>query len=114
MTKIWVARRNQRKGLYLPMQGTKENPGLMFLLPKMGEGQLDEFVRKELEKQGVTSEAEVHRLVEQAEKDYEKRLKVEEATKEVRRLMAIKEAGGKIMQVGFRKWKQVFYPARRG
>ncbi len=109
MPKIWIARRTQRMGFYLPMQGTEKKPNLMFFLTKMGEGHLDQLVRSELEKQGVTDEGQIHSLIEQAEKDYEHRVKTQETIKELRRLMAIKAAGGKLMQMGFRKWKQVFY-----
>ena len=56
-------------GLLLPMQGTKDKPGLMFFLPKTSPSQLDELVRSQLEKQGVTKENDIHGIVEQAEKD---------------------------------------------
>tara|TARA_Y100000310_G_scaffold328372_1_gene396414 strand:- start:4540 stop:4887 length:348 start_codon:yes stop_codon:yes gene_type:complete len=109
MSKIWVAHRTHRKALYLPMQGTEQNPNLMFFLPKMEPSQLDELVRSELQKQGITNESVIHDIIEKAEAEYEKRRKVEETQREVRRLMKIKEAGGKLMQVGFRRWKQVFF-----
>jgi len=59
----------------------------------------------------VTNEAEIQAVVERAEMDSEIRLKVYQARQEVRRLMAIRATGGKLMQMGFRKWKQAFYPA---
>lgn len=98
-------------GLYIPMKGTRDNPNLMFFLPKTDRGQLDELVRAQLQKQGVTNEAEVQKIVDQAEREYEKRIKVIETEKELRRLMALRARGAKLMQVGFRKWKQVFFPA---
>ncbi len=115
MPEIWIARRPRRKALYLEMEGTKAKPNLMFFLPEnqksqMSQFQLDQFVRSELEKQGITKEAEVNALIDKAEKSYESRRKVEEATAELKRLMTIKQGGGKLMQCGFRKWKQVFYP----
>jgi hypothetical protein len=115
MPEIWIARRPQRKALYLEMEGTKKKPNLMFFLPEnqknqMSQLQLDQLVRSELEKQGITKEVEVNALIDKAEKNYESRRKVEEAQTELKRLMAIKLGGGKLMQVGFRKWKQVFYP----
>lgn len=113
MSQLWIARRTQRKGFYLPMRGTKDNPSLMFFLPKMDSGHLDEFVRSELGKQGVTKETEVTAIVEKAETDYEHRRKVEEAEAELKRLMELKRNGATLMQVGFRKWKEVFYPATK-
>ncbi len=106
---LYVARRKPRVGLYLPMAGTKENPGLIFFLPKMALGQLDEFVRKELAKQGITEESKVQAIIAEAEKEYEKKIKVSETIRELRRLMKIKAAGGKLMSVGHRKWRQAFY-----
>ena len=76
----------------------------------MGRGQLDEFVRKELEKQGITDEVKVQAIIDEAEKQYEYRVKIAETEREIRRLLKIKEAGGKLMQRGYRKWKRVFYP----
>ncbi len=113
MPKLYVARRATRAGLLIPTEGTGENPSLMFFLPRMESSQLDELVRSNLEKQGITSEADVQALVNKAEADYEQRVKVQEADKEVRRLMALKAGGAKLMQFGYKKWKQVFYPAVR-
>lgn len=105
-------------GLYLPMQGTKQKPALMFFLPQnhnqqISPSQLDETIRAQLEKQGITKEADLNEIVSKAEIAYEQKAKMLEAHKEVKRLMALREAGAKLMQVGFRKWKEVFYPAIR-
>ena len=108
--RLFVARRKERTGFYLPMQGTKEKPSLLFFLPKVERGQLDELIRSQLQKQGITNEADVKRIVDQAETEYERRIKTVEAEKEIRRLMQIKAEGGKLMQVGRRKWKRTFYP----
>ena len=113
MTEIYVARQNKRQALYLPMKGTKEEPSLMFFLPSMVKSQLDEYVRKELEKQGITDEPTVQKIITEAEKQYELRVKIRETEKEIRRLMEIKSSGGKLMQVGNRKWKQAFYPSTK-
>ena len=113
MANIFVARRVQRKGLYLPMGGTKDEPSLVFVLDrKLVRSELDELVRAQLASQGITDESAIQSLVDRAEKDYEDSIKVAEAKREVKRLMAIRANGGKLMQVGYRKWKQVFY--RRG
>lgn len=72
---------------------------------------MDELVRAELEKQGVSKESDVQSIMDKAEADYEDRVKVAEAQKEVRRLLAIRAEGGKLMSAGFRKWRQAFYPA---
>ncbi|KKN49970.1 hypothetical protein LCGC14_0637710 [marine sediment metagenome] len=114
--RIWIARQAHRGAFYLPMAGTKQNPSLMFFLPQakgkpIAPDYLDELVRSQLEKQGIVGDSAVHQVVAEAEKGYEERRKIEEVQTEVKRLMRIKAAGGKLMQVGFRKWKQVFYPA---
>ena len=111
MSRLYIARRPQLRGLLLETQGTKVAPNLIFPLYKVGRGELDELIRAILAKQGVTDETEVQAIVERAEQDSEIRIKVAEAKAEVRRLMKIREAGGRLMQFGFRKWKQVFYPA---
>ena len=67
-----------------------------------------------MQKQGITNEADVQAVIESAEADYEARLKVGEARRELRRLMALKAEGAKLMQVGFRKWKQVFVRPIKG
>jgi len=114
MSKLYVARRTNRVGLFIPMGGTEEKPNLMFFLPRMSDGQLDQYVRSELEKQGITDEATVTALVDQANKDHETRVKIKETEKEMRRLMAIKKEGGtkRLMQSGRRKWKETWYPGR--
>ncbi len=113
MPRLKVQRYAKRKGLYLPMGQNSKNPSLLFpLLRKTDWGELEELVRIELEKQGITNESEVQKIVDTAEAEYEKGIKVEEARKEIRRLMALKADGAKFMQVGNKKWKQVFYPKR--
>ena len=119
MSELYVARRKQRQGLYIPMEGIEKSPGLVFFLPEtegrqIGSSQLDEMIRKQLELVGITKESDVQAVVEKAETDYETRIKVEEAKVELRRLMKIKAEGGKLMQVGHRKWKQAFYMNKQG
>ena len=114
MSKLFVARRKQRKGLLLPMEGTEKNPSLIFFLPEKNGKQvdpsyLDELIRAQLAKVGITKESDVQAIVAKAEEDYEFKVKVEEAKKEVRRLMELRAQGAKLMSVGYRKWKQVFY-----
>jgi len=117
MAQLFVARRNQRKALFLPMTGTKKNQGLIFFLPEprgkeVAPSQLDELIRSQLEKIGITKESDVQAILTKAEEDYELRIKVDEAKREIKRLMKIREAGGKIMSVGNKKWRQVYYPAK--
>ena len=115
MADLLVARRKQRQGLYIPMGGADS---MVFFLPEKGSlperqidsGQLDQLIRSQLEKVGITKESDVQAVIEKAEIDYEYRVKVEEAKKELRRLMEIKANGGKLMSKGYRKWKQAFYP----
>ncbi|MAH50455.1 hypothetical protein CMI37_31830 [Candidatus Pacearchaeota archaeon] len=109
MANLFVARRNQRKALYLPMGGTKLDPSIVVPLYKIDRSELDEIARAHLAEQGITDEASVQELVDEAEKQYEERVKVEEARKELRRLMQIRKQGGKLMSVANKKWKQAFY-----
>jgi len=113
MGRLYVARRKSRRGLLVPRLGTKKIPNLLFPLDGVDRGELDELVRAILAKQGVTNEAEIQAVIEKAEQDSEVRIKVAEAKAEVRRLMRIRAKGGKLMSVGFRKWRQAFYPAVR-
>ena len=110
MPNLYVARRAPRKGVLLEMGGTNDNPNLMFVVnKKMERSELDELVRAQLARQGITKDSDVEAILTKSETEYEQRIKNDETIKEVRRLMAIRANGGKLMQVGFRKWKQVFY-----
>jgi len=99
------------------MGGTPDNPALLFFLPEKGvekerqidSSQLDEQIRAQLQKVGITKEADVQAVIDKAEQDYEYRVKLEETKKELRRLMALRAEGKKLMQVGFRKWREVNY-----
>ena len=110
MSKLVVARRKNRRGLTIPLQGTRANPTLLFPLDSVESNELDELIRAILAKQGVTEEAEIQAIVEKAEQSFEVKQRIYEARKEVRRLLAIRWAGGSLMQMGFRKWKVGFYP----
>lgn len=111
--RLYVAQRPQRKGLYLPMGQVSQNPSLLFPLTKSTDpGLLEEQIRVELEKIGITKESDVQAVLDKAEEDYEYRIKIEETRKELRRLMALRAEGKKLMSVGHRKWKEVYYPRR--
>ena len=109
MPSLYVARRAVRKGLLLPQMGNKANPSMIFPLYQTEKSELDELIRAQLEKVGVTKESEVQAVIDKAETDSEARIKLQEVRQELRRLMKIREDGGKLMQVGHRRWKQVFY-----
>ena len=111
MSRLYVARRPKRRGLLLGMKGSRASPSLLFPLDGVDRGELDELIRAILAKGGVTKEPEVQAIIERAEQDSEIRIKVAEAKAEVRRLMRLRAMGAKLMQVGFRRWKQVCYPA---
>jgi len=94
------------------MGQVSQKPHLLFPLTKSTDpSQLDELIRAELEKLGVTKESDIQAILDKAESDFEFRIKVEESRKELRRLMELKKWGAKLMQMGNKKWKQVFYPA---
>jgi len=107
--RLYVARRPARKGLLLPMEGTEKNPRLVFFLPKADPGHLDELIRKQLESQGVTKEADVQTIVNKAEEESEQRIKVEESRREIRRLMGLKAQGATLIQNGHKKWREAFF-----
>ena len=113
MSELVVVRHKNRRGLMLPQQGTRANPTLLFPLDGVERSQLDELIRAILAKQGVTEESEIQAIVERAEQDSEIRIKIAETKAKVRKLMAIRSAGGQLMQVGFRRWRQVWYPPVR-
>ena len=113
MPRLHFSRRPNRKGLYLPMEQVSQNPSLLFPLTKSTDlGLLEEQIRIELEKVGITKESEVQAVLDKAEEDYEVRIKVEEARKELRRLMKLRAEGKKLMSVGNKKWKEVYYPKK--
>ncbi len=84
----------------------------MFFLPKMETSQLDEYVRKELAEHGITDEPTVQAIIEEAEKQYELRVKTKETEAMIRKFMDIKMEGGtkRLMQQGDRQWVEAFYP----
>jgi len=99
------------------MGGTLGDLSLLFFLPGKGvekerqidSSQLDEQIRAQLQKVGITKEADVQAVIAKAEEDYEYRVKLEETKKELRRLMDLRAKGKKLMSVGFRKWREVNY-----
>ena len=109
MSKLYVARRPKRRGLYIPMGMSRLNPSLLFPLDGLDPSELDELIRAQLAKVGVTKESDVQAVIDKAEEDSEARIKLAEVRRELRRLMKMKEDGAKLMQVGFRKWKSAFY-----
>ncbi len=106
MAPLYVAYDKRRLGLLLPEHNR------LFYLPGTNGSQLSELIHKQLQSLGVPSEKHAS-VVSQAEEDYEHRIKVHEAEQEGKRLMAIRAEGGKLVQVGFRKWKRAFYPGRK-
>jgi len=114
MSRLYVARRDNRKAFMLPMSGTEKDPTLLFPLTNhLENGELDELVRAMLEKQGIRGESKIQLTVSQAEEEYEKRIKVAEARRELHRLMDLKGEGKKLMSTGNKKWKEVYYMSPR-
>ena len=108
---LWVARRPQRKGLWIQREGTKDKPDLVFYLNRgLDSGQLAEMISKQLESQGVRKEDHA-KIVAKAEEQYEQRIKVEEAEKELKKLRAFKANGATLIQRGFKKWSPAYLPA---
>ena len=114
MTKIWIARRKEREALLLPTLGTRKKPWIIIPLnDKLERSELDELVRGQLEKQGVSSESAVHNMVEKAEQRYEQRIKTKESSERLNQYLEWRKQGLKLMQVAFRKWAPVFYRPKK-
>ena len=111
MSVLKIERPNQRQFLFIPMEGTKSNPMIAIPLYKLERGELDQMVRSILADGGVTQESEVQSIIDAVEQSYEARIKVARAKAELRRLMALRAQGLSLMQRGFRKWSECFFPA---
>ena len=107
MATISIQRPPSRLALVLP-GGTKENPITIIPLGRVGTRQelcrseLDELVRATLEKRGLGHMTE--KIVEAAEKEYEKRRKTYEASQYLRKLMKMKAEGATLISAGRQKW----------
>lgn len=79
---LWLARQKPiRKGVLLPIPGMG---GVIIPLYKMSKNQLEEIIDAQLEKGGVPK-GERQKLREQAELDYEERIKVARVKQEIKR-----------------------------
>lgn len=105
MGNLTVVRRPQRPALYLPMGQTKKDPSIVIPFYKIDRSELNDIVRLELAKQGITDEPTVQAVIEEAEVQYEQRVKTEETRKELRRLMQLKKEGATLISAGYKKWK---------
>ncbi len=88
MSVIYVARDPNRGAFMLPGEGTPEHPMTLIPLYKLDRSALDEMVKAECQKQGL-SEHDAEVLADAAEEQYEYRMKVKEAAAELR--MRIRE-----------------------
>jgi hypothetical protein len=111
MSLLKIEWRPQRKALLIAGDMNKANPGLLFPLHGIAPGELDELIRAILAKRGITDEHTIHAIIEKAEKDAEVRLKVSQARAKIRKIMAEKRKGNKIMMNGHQNWVPVFFPA---
>tara|TARA_Y100000310_G_scaffold294717_1_gene325404 strand:+ start:1236 stop:1514 length:279 start_codon:yes stop_codon:yes gene_type:complete len=70
------------------MEGSRAKPSVIVpLYDNLSNSELDELVQAQLEKQGIPKE-KFHDLLEEAEKDYEYRRKLDEARSELRARIA--------------------------
>ena len=80
---IFIARKPKRIAVMLPMGGTRALPNIIIPLYKLEKSELDELVEATLEKRNLKlRKAEI---LEKAEEGYEYRIKVAEASRELRR-----------------------------
>lgn len=110
MPGLSIARRPKRRGL-LVSRGLQNSPFLLFPMDGADKEELENLIRAILAKGGVTEESEVQAVIEKAEQDSEIRIHVAEAQREVRRLLALRWQGHSLIQMGYRKWKECYYPA---
>ena len=87
MSTLYIARKPKRIALMIPLQGTRQNPNIIIPLYKLGSSELNELVEAVLEKRNLKSKKS--EIIERAELGYETRIKVGEASKELR--MRLKE-----------------------
>ena len=85
MPRLYIARRPTRQALFLGMEGSRSQPSVILPLSKdVSNSELDELTQRSLEKLGVPRD-QWHAVVEKAERDYEYRRKVAEASEELHR-----------------------------
>jgi hypothetical protein len=84
MGDINLDRSNPNRGvLMLPMGYSRKNPNILIPLVGLDKAELSNLIIAECEKQGLTDK-QAGIVVEEAEKEYENRMKVKEAQKELR------------------------------
>ena len=98
MPDLWIAHKTPRKGLILPLAGTRASPNILIPLHKMSKQELAETIDGLLEKRGIPKE-ERGIIIEEAEKQYYRRIKTHEAQLEIKRrlegqLPRMKKKGG--------------------
>ena len=74
----------------LPLGGTREKPNILIPLYKLERSELDNLIRAECAKHGL-SEKDAQLMADAAEEQYEYRIKVKEASRELH--MRIREQG---------------------
>lgn len=99
MVDLWVARDKRRKALFLPMEGTKENPNTIIPLYKMEAQELNDLIDGVLAKRGIPIEKRAA-IKEEAERLYENKIRTYEASVEIRRRLEgqvphMRKRGGK-------------------
>jgi len=89
MGDIKIDRANPNRGmLMLPTGYSRKNPNILIPMEGLDTAELSNMIIAECEKQGL-SEKEANIVVEEAERQYENRMKVKEAQRELR--MRIRE-----------------------
>ena len=97
---LWIARKPKRIALTLPLGGTRELPTTIIPLYKMEKSELDELVEAVLEKRKIKPRK--HEIIEKAEEGYEYRIKVAEASRELRMRIAEQAAFPKLRYGGLK------------
>ena len=106
MGSLYVARDPNRRAVMLPLGFTREHPNVIIPLGKKTDrSELDHLIRAVCEKQGLTpKESEV--LADEAEKQYEYRMKVKEASAELHMRVAEQARYPKLKHGGIKPYRK--------
>jgi hypothetical protein len=105
MGSIYVARDPNRGAVMLPLGGTSAKPNVIIPLHKVDRGELDHLVRAVCAKQGL-NEKQTEMMAIAAEEQYEYRMKVKEASAELRMRIAEQAKFPKLRHGGIKPYRK--------
>lgn len=106
MGSLYVARDPNRGAVMLPLGGTTDKPNVIIpLTTKMDRSELDFLVRGVCAKQGLTDK-QTDIMLDEAEKQYEYRMKVKEASAELHMRVAEQHRYSKLKHGGIKPYRK--------